>query len=133
MSIALIRTQIPSSIRIIMQMTIIASLVIVVDQILRAYAYEISKSSCRCLWTDYYQLYRYGTCRGFCHAEPTMKSFIDGIGNGAGYTAMLLTVATIRELFGAGKLFGMVTIPAVKDGGWYVPNGLLLLPPVHSS
>lgn len=133
MSIALIRTQIPSSIRIIVQMTIIASLVIVVDQILRAYAYEISKQLSVFVGLIITNCIVMGRAEAFAMQNPPLKSFIDGIGNGAGYTAMLLTVATIRELFGAGKLFGMVIIPAVKDGGWYVPNGLLLLPPVHSS
>ncbi len=129
LSISLIRSQIPSNIRIIVQMTIIASLVIVVDQILRAYAYEISKQLSVFVGLIITNCIVMGRAEAFAMQNPPMKSFIDGIGNGAGYAAILIAVAFVRELFGAGKLFGAVIVPTVNDGGWYVPNGLLLLPP----
>ncbi|OZG73468.1 NADH:ubiquinone reductase (Na(+)-transporting) subunit D [Hahella sp. CCB-MM4] len=128
-SIALIRSQIPSSIRIIVQMTIIASLVIVVDQILRAYAYEVSKQLSVFVGLIITNCIVMGRAEAFAMQNGPVLSFLDGIGNGAGYSTMLITVATIRELFGAGKLFGVVIFPTVANGGWYQPNGLLLLPP----
>ncbi len=128
-SIALIRHQIPSSIRIIVQMTIIASLVIVVDQVLRAYAYELSKQLSVFVGLIITNCIVMGRAEAFAMQNGPVLSFLDGIGNGAGYATLLITVATIRELFGAGKLFGVVVLPTVANGGWYQPNGLLLLPP----
>jgi Na+-transporting NADH:ubiquinone oxidoreductase subunit D len=127
--IATIRAQIPSSIRIIVQMTIIASLVIVVDQILKAYAYEISKQLSVFVGLIITNCIVMGRAEAFAMQNSPGISFLDGIGNGLGYMVLLLAVAFFRELLGAGKLFGIEILPTVNDGGWYVPNGLLLLPP----
>ncbi len=129
MAVALIRTQIPSSIRIIVQMTIIASLVIVVDQILRAYAYEISKQLSVFVGLIITNCIVMGRAEAFAMQNRPGISFIDGVGNGLGYMVILLFVAFFRELFGAGKLFGVDILTSVNEGGWYVPNGMLLLPP----
>ena len=127
--IATIRSQIPSSIRIIVQMTIIASLVIVVDQILKAYAYEISKQLSVFVGLIITNCIVMGRAEAFAMQNKPGISFIDGIGNGLGYMVLLLAVAFFRELLGAGKLFGVEILQTINDGGWYVPNGLLLLPP----
>ena len=127
--IALIRSQIPSNIRIIVQMTIIASLVIVVDQILRAYAYEISKQLSVFVGLIITNCIVMGRAEAFAMQNSPGVSFLDGIGNGLGYAVILIAVAFFRELLGAGKLFGVEILATVNDGGWYVPNGLLLLPP----
>ncbi|MBD3610198.1 MAG: NADH:ubiquinone reductase (Na(+)-transporting) subunit D [Gammaproteobacteria bacterium] len=129
MSISLIRNQIPSSIRIIVQMTIIASLVIVVDQILKAYAFDISKQLSVFVGLIITNCIVMGRAEAYAMANPPGMSFLDGIGNGLGYSVVLIFVAVIRELFGAGTLFGVEILPLVKNGGWYEPNGLLLLPP----
>jgi Na+-transporting NADH:ubiquinone oxidoreductase subunit D len=110
-------------------MTIIASLVIVVDQILKAYAFEISKQLSVFVGLIITNCIVMGRAEAYAMANPPLPSFLDGIGNGLGYSVVLLFVAVIRELFGAGKLFGLEILPLVSDGGWYVPNGLLLLPP----
>ncbi|MCG8673645.1 MAG: NADH:ubiquinone reductase (Na(+)-transporting) subunit D [Pseudomonadales bacterium] len=127
--ISLIRNQIPGSIRIIVQMTIIASLVIVVDQFLRAYAYEISKQLSVFVGLIITNCIVMGRAEAYAMKNPPLPSFLDGIGNGLGYSAILLALGIVRELFGAGKLFGIEILPLVNDGGWYQPNGLLLLPP----
>ncbi len=127
--IALIRAQIPSSIRMIVQMVIIASLVIVVDQALKAFAYSLAKQLSVFVGLIITNCIVMGRAEAFAMQNPPVVSFWDGIGNGLGYSAMLVALGTVRELFGAGKLFGIDIIPLVKDGGWYVPNGLLLLPP----
>lgn len=129
LSISMIRRQIPSSIRIIVQMTIIASLVIIVDQILKAYAYDISKQLSVFVGLIITNCIVMGRAEAFAMSNPPGLSFLDGIGNGLGYSLVLITVGTIRELFGTGKLLGYPILPVVHDGGWYVPNGLLLLPP----
>lgn len=128
-SVALIRHQIPSSIRIIVQMTIIASLVIVVDQVLQAYAYQISRKLSVFVGLIITNCIVMGRAEGFAMKNNALLSFLDGLGNGAGYSVILLTVGVIRELSGSGKLFGETILPAVKSGGWYVPNGLMLMPP----
>lgn len=128
-SIALIRSQIPSSIRIIVQMTIIASLVIVVDQVLRAYAYDLSKQLSVFVGLIITNCIVMGRAEAFAMQNGPVVSFLDGIGNGLGYTAMLVAVAVIRELFGSGTLFGINIMTTINNGGWYQPNGLLLLPP----
>jgi len=127
--ISLIRSQIPSTIRIIVQMTIIASLVIVVDQILRAYAYEMSKQLSVFVGLIITNCIVMGRAEAFAMQNKPGISFLDGVGNGLGYLVLLIAVAFFRELFGAGKLFGIEILATVNDGGWYVPNGLLLLPP----
>ena len=127
--ISLIRNQIPGSIRIIVQMVIIASLVIVVDQLLKAFAYEISKQLSVFVGLIITNCIVMGRAEAFAMKNPPIPSFFDGVGNGLGYSAVLVFVAVIRELFGSGKLLGYEILPLVNDGGWYVPNGLLLLPP----
>ena len=129
MFISIIRNQIPNSIRIIVQMVIIASLVILVDQILKAYVYEISKTLSVFVGLIITNCIVMGRAEAFAMKNPPIASFIDGIGNGLGYGLILMLVGFIRELFGAGSLFGLTILPKVTDGGWYVPNGLLLLPP----
>jgi Na+-transporting NADH:ubiquinone oxidoreductase subunit D len=127
--VSMIRSQIPGAIRIIVQMIIIASLVIVVDQVLKAVAYEISKQLSVFVGLIITNCIVMGRAEAFAMKNPPLPSFIDGIGNGLGYSVILLVVAVIRELFGAGKLFGIEILPLVTEGGWYNPNGLLLLPP----
>ena len=127
--ISCIRNQIPSSIRIIAQMVIIASLVIVVDQLLKAYAYEVSKTLSVFVGLIITNCIVMGRAEAYAMSNPPGKSFLDGVGNGLGYSVVLIAVAIIRELFGAGKLLGITILPTVNEGGWYVPNGLLLLPP----
>jgi Na+-transporting NADH:ubiquinone oxidoreductase subunit D len=116
-------------VRIIVQMTIIASLVIVVDQILKAFAYEISKQLSVFVGLIITNCIVMGRAEAYAMKYPPIPSFIDGIGNGLGYSAVLMTLAVVRELFGAGKLFGYSVLPLATEGGWYIPNGLLLLPP----
>ena len=127
--ISMIRNFIPSSIRIIVQMTIIASLVIVVDQILKAVAYDISKQLSVFVGLIITNCIVMGRAEAFAMKNPPLPSFLDGLGNGLGYSFVLLAVGFVRELFGAGKLFGVEILPLVTEGGWYNPNGLLLLPP----
>jgi Na+-transporting NADH:ubiquinone oxidoreductase subunit D len=127
--VSLIRNHIPSSIRIIVQMVIIASLVIVVDQLLKAFFYEISKQLSVFVGLIITNCIVMGRAEAFAMKNPPIPSFLDGVGNGLGYSVILLAVAFVRELFGSGKLFGFEVLPLVSDGGWYEPNGLLLLPP----
>ncbi len=127
--ISMIRSQIPSSIRIIVQMVIIASLVIVVDQFLKAYAFEISKQLSVFVGLIITNCIVMGRAEAFAMKNPPLPSFIDGIANGLGYSFVLITIGFVRELFGSGKLFGIEVLSLVQDGGWYVPNGMLLLPP----
>ena len=127
--IAFIRNHVPSSIRIIAQMVIIASLVIVVDQILKAFAYGISKQLSVFVGLIITNCIVMGRAEAYAMKNPPLESFWDGVGNGLGYSLVLISVAVVRELFGSGKLLGLDIMPLVKDGGWYVPNGLLLLPP----
>ena len=129
MFVALIRSQIPSSIRIIVQMTIIASLVIVVDQILKAFAYEISKQLSVFVGLIITNCIVMGRAEAFAMKNGPIDSFIDGIGNGLGYGAILMVVGFIRELFGSGSVFGIEVLSKVTEGGWYYTNGLMLLPP----
>ena len=127
--ISAIRNKIPSSIRIIVQMVVIASLVIVVDQILKAAVYEVSKSLSVFIGLIITNCIVMGRAEAFAMSNPPVASFVDGLGNGLGYSVMLVLVAMIRELFGSGSVFGITILQTIKDGGWYVPNGLLLLPP----
>ncbi len=127
--ISLIRNHIPSNIRIIVQMTIIASLVIVVDQVLKAYAYDVSKQLSVFVGLIITNCIVMGRAEAFAMKNPPIPSLLDGFGNGLGYSVILLFVGFIRELFGAGTLFGVEILHLAKDGGWYVANGMLLLPP----
>lgn len=127
--ISLIRNYIPSSVRIIVQMTIIASLVIVVDQVLQAYAYDVAKQLSVFVGLIITNCIVMGRAEAYAMKTPPMMSFIDGIGNGLGYGVILLTVGFFRELFGNGSLFGVEILQKISEGGWYQPNGMLLLPP----
>ena len=129
MFISMVRHQIPGSIRMIVQMVIIASLVIIVDQLLKAYAFSLSKQLSVFVGLIITNCIVMGRAEAFAMANPPILSFWDGIGNGLGYSTMLMILGTIRELLGAGKLFGVSSPAGRDDGGWYVPNGLLLLPP----
>jgi Na+-transporting NADH:ubiquinone oxidoreductase subunit D len=127
--ISLIRNQVPNNIRIIVQMTIIASLVIVVDQVLKAYAYEISKQLSVFVGLIITNCIVMGRAEAFAMQNPPLPSLLDGIGNGLGYSVVLLFVGFLRELFGSGTLFGYEILPLVTNGGWYYSNGMMLLPP----
>ncbi|HDZ09069.1 NADH:ubiquinone reductase (Na(+)-transporting) subunit D [Pseudohongiella sp.] len=127
--ISMIRNQMPSSIRIIIQMTIIASLVILVDQFLKAFAYEISKQLSVFVGLIITNCIVMGRAEAFAMKNPPIPSFIDGVGNGLGYSVVLIVVGTLRELFGSGSLLGFTVLPTVANGGWYQPNGLMLLAP----
>jgi Na+-transporting NADH:ubiquinone oxidoreductase subunit D len=129
MFISMLRNHIPGSIRIIVQMVIIASLVILVDQILKAFAYEISKTLSVFVGLIITNCIVMGRAEAFAMKNPPIASFMDGIGNGLGYGLILMLVGVVRELLGAGSLFGITILETVNNGGWYVPNGLLLLPP----
>ena len=127
--ISLLRHYIPNSIRIIVQMVIIASLVILVDQIIKAYAYEISKTLSVFVGLIITNCIVMGRAEAFAMKNKPFESFVDGVGNGLGYSLLLMSVGVVRELFGSGSLFGVMIFEPVSNGGWYVPNGLLLLPP----
>jgi Na+-transporting NADH:ubiquinone oxidoreductase subunit D len=129
MFISMIRNHIPSSVRIIVQMTIIASLVIVVDQILKAYAYNVAKELSVFVGLIITNCIVMGRAEAYAMKSPPLMSFLDGIGNGLGYTVLLVIVAVIRELFGSGTLMGIEILPLISAGGWYQPMGLLLMPP----
>lgn len=127
--VALVRHHIPNSIRIIVQMTIIASLVILVDQILKAVAYDISKQLSVFVGLIITNCIVMGRAEAFAMKNAPIPSFLDGIGNGLGYSVLLIFLGTIRELFGSGTLLGYEILPLASEGGWYIRNGLLLLPP----
>lgn len=128
-AVSMIRNYIPSAIRIIVQMTIIASLVIVVDQFLQAYAYGTSKALSVFVGLIITNCIVMGRAEGFAMSHTPWTSFLDGIGNGLGYSVILLFVDTIRELLGSGSLFGFTILAKTTDGGWYPTNGLMLLSP----
>jgi len=127
--ISMIRNHIPSSVRIIVQMAIIASLVILVDLILGAVAYDISKQLSVFVGLIITNCIVMGRAEAFAMQNPPGMSFLDGVGNGLGYSIVLMLVATLREFFGSGSLFGYQILPLVTEGGWYTPNGLMLLAP----
>ena len=129
MLVSLIRNQIPGSIRIIVQMTVIASVVILVDQVLKAVAYDISKQLSVFVGLIITNCIVMGRAEGFAMKNPPIDSFLDGLGNGLGYSVILLALAFVREFFGSGTLYGFEVLPISTNGGWYVPNGMLLLPP----
>ncbi|MCA1930575.1 MULTISPECIES: NADH:ubiquinone reductase (Na(+)-transporting) subunit D [Rheinheimera] len=129
MFISMIRNHIPSSVRIIVQMTIIASLVIVVDQVLKAFAYNVAKELSVFVGLIITNCIVMGRAEAYAMKSPPLMSFLDGIGNGLGYTVLLLIVAFIRELFGSGTLFGVEILPLVSAGGWYQPMGMMLIAP----
>ena len=129
LSVSLIRDYIPSSIRIIVQLTIIASLVIVTDQILKAFVYETSKQLSVFVGLIITNCIVMGRAEAFAMANGPKLSFLDGIGNGIGYGLVLLIVGFFRELFGTGKLYGVTILDPTTEGGWYQPNGLMVLSP----
>jgi Na+-transporting NADH:ubiquinone oxidoreductase subunit D len=126
--ISLIRNHIPSSVRIIVQMAIIASLVIVVDQVLKAFSYQLSKELSVFIGLIITNCIVMGRAEAFAMKEKPGVSFLDGIGNGLGYGAVLMVVAFFRELFGFGEIFGIEVFKLVQNDGWYQGNGLLVLP-----
>ena len=128
-AIAAIRDRNPSSIRIIVQMTIIASLVILVDLVLKAFAFKLSQELSVFVGLIITNCIVMGRAEGFAMKNNVKDSFMDGIGNGLGYGLILLVVGFFRELIGSGKLFGQIILPLKADGGWYEPNGLMLLSP----
>lgn len=128
-AISAIRNFIPSSIRIIVQLTIISSLVIVADQVLKAYAFDISKQLSVFVGLIITNCIIMGRAEAFAMQNRVGPSFMDAVGNGAGYGLVLILVAFARELFGSGTLFGRRVLTLASDGGWYVPNGLMLLSP----
>jgi Na+-transporting NADH:ubiquinone oxidoreductase subunit D len=127
--VSMVRNILPGNIRMIGQMIIIASLVIVVDQVLQAYAYDISKQLSVFVGLIITNCIVMGRAEAFAMKNPPGASFLDGIGNGLGYSVVLLAVGFFRELFGSGSLFGVEIIPLIQNGGWYQANGLMLLPP----
>jgi len=128
-AVSLVRNHTPGSIRIIVQLSIIASLVIVVDQILRATLYELSLELSVYVGLIITNCIVMGRAEGYAMNNPPWRSLLDGIGNGLGYAILLLLVAFARELLGSGKLFGITILQRTQDGGWYEPNGLMLLAP----
>jgi Na+-transporting NADH:ubiquinone oxidoreductase subunit D len=132
LSISLIRHWIPNNIRIIVQMTIIASLVIVVDQVLKAYAFEVSKTMSVFVGLIITNCIVMGRAEAFAMKEGPVLSFLDGIGNGLGYSLILILVGIVRELFGSGKLWDypvFAVYDPLEQTGWYEPNGMMLLSP----
>ena len=127
--VSLIRDYIPSSIRIIVQMTIIASLVIMTDQILKAYVFEVAKEMSVFIGLIITNCIVMGRAEGYAMKNPPFMSFMDGIGNGLGYSVVLVFVAAFREIFGSGKFMGVTVLKTVGEGGWYQPNGMALLAP----
>jgi len=127
--ISMLRNQIPTSIRIIVQLTIIASLVIVVDQVLKAYAFGLSKQLSVVVGPIITNCIIMGRAEAYAMQNPPGISMIDGLGNGLGYAVILAATAVLRELFGSGSLFGVQLLSLASEGGWYTPNGLMLLSP----
>jgi len=127
--VSALRNQIPPNIRIIVQLTIIASLVIVADQVLKAYFFELSKQLSVFVGLIITNCIIMGRAEAFAMQNPPGLSLVDGIGNALGYSLILMATAFIRELFGSGSLFGYQLMPLVTEGGWYNPNGLMVLSP----
>jgi len=128
-AISLIRHHVPTNIRIIVMVTIIASLVIVVDEFLRAFAYGLSKELSVFVSLIITNCIVLGRAEAFAMKNGPWESLLDGLGNSLGYSLILIVVGAIRELFGSGTLLGIGLLPPVSEGGWYTPNGMLLLPP----
>ena len=128
-TISVIRNHIPRSIRLIVQITIIASLVIVVDQMLQAYMFAMSKRLSVFVGLIVTNCIVLGRAEGFAMKNPPGASLLDGIGNGLGYALILVVIGIVRELLGAGTLMGFAVLPTVADGGWFTPLGLMALPP----
>lgn len=129
LAISLIRKQIPGSIRILVEMTVAASLVIIADQFIRAFAFNVSKALSVYVGLIITNCIVMGRAEGYALQNPPIESFLDGIGNGLGYSFVLITVAIVREFIGAGKLLGFTILSNVTEGGWYTANGLFVLSP----
>jgi Na+-transporting NADH:ubiquinone oxidoreductase subunit D len=129
LAVSVLRERIPPAIRIIVMLSIIASLVIVFDQVLKATMYELSLELSVFVGLIITNCIVMGRAEGFAMSNPPRLAMLDGLGNALGYALILLAVAFVRELLGAGKLFGMTVLPLAKDGGWYMPNGMMLLAP----
>jgi Na+-transporting NADH:ubiquinone oxidoreductase subunit D len=127
--ISLIRRHMPGSIRIIIQMTVIASLVILVDQVLEAFAYELARELSVFIGLIITNCIVLGRAEAFASKNPPGPSVLDALGHGLGYSLILITVGAVRELLGSGTLLGAEVLPLVENGGWYRPNGLMLLAP----
>jgi len=128
LTISIVRFQIPNSVRIGIQITVIATLVILIDQFLRAFYFDLSKQLSIYVGLIITNCIVMGRAEGFAMSNPPIPSFIDGIGNGLGYGLVLMFVAFFRELLGSGTLFGLEVMPLVTEGGWYVRNGIFILP-----
>lgn len=128
LTISIVRFQIPNSVRIGIQITVIATLVIMVDQILKAYYFELSKQLSIFVGLIITNCIVMGRAEGFAMSNPPIASFMDGFGNGLGYSFILMFVAFIRELLGSGSLFGYEILQLTTNGGWYERNGMLVLP-----
>jgi Na+-transporting NADH:ubiquinone oxidoreductase subunit D len=128
-AVSLLRNQIPASVRIITQLTIIASMVMIADQFLRAYLYDISLQLSVFVGLIITNCIIMGRCEAFAMQNAPLPTFLDAVGNSAGYGLVLVLVAATRELFGSGRLLGVSILPTVSEGGWYVPNGLMVLAP----
>lgn len=128
MTISIVRFQIPNSVRIGLQIMVIATLVILVDLILKAFYFTLSKQLSIYVGLIITNCIVMGRAEGFAMSNPPIPSFFDGIGNGLGYSLILMSVAFVRELFGSGSLFGFEILPLTTNGGWYLRNGLLVLP-----
>jgi Na+-transporting NADH:ubiquinone oxidoreductase subunit D len=129
MGVSFIRNHVPSSVRIIVQMTIIATLVIIAEQFLKAYVYDQWKTMAVYVGLIITNCIVMGRTEAFGMKNGPIDSFVDGIGNGLGYSFILVIIGFFRELFGSGSILGFHILPLTKDGGWYQPNGLMLLPP----
>lgn len=128
LTISIVRFQIPNSVRIGLQIMVIATLVILVDQVLRAFYFDLSKQLSIYVGLIITNCIVMGRAEGFAMSNPPIPSFIDGIGNGLGYGFILMSVAFVRELFGSGSLFGVEILPLTTNGGWYLRNGFVVLP-----
>jgi Na+-transporting NADH:ubiquinone oxidoreductase subunit D len=128
-AISLVRNFIPGSIRVITQLAIIAALVIAADQVMQAYLFDVSKQLSVFVGLIITNCIVMGRAEAYAMANPPLKSALDGFANGAGYSLILLALAVVREFFGSGKLLGYEIMPTVTNGGWYVPNGLMILSP----
>lgn len=128
-AVSLIRDKIPNSIRIVVQLTIIASLVIVTDQVLKAFLFDVSKQLSVFVGLIITNCIVMGRAEAYAMQNGPVSSFFDAVGNGLGYSLVLILVAFFRELLGGGRLFGIQLLPLYTEGGWYNPNGLMVLAP----
>ncbi len=128
-AVSSIRNYIPPSIRIIVQLTVIASLVIITDQLLKAYVFEVSKQLSVFVGLIITNCIVMGRAEAYAMQNPPLASFLDGVGNGLGYSSVLIAVGFVRELFGSGTVLGFTVLPLASNGGWYSPNGLMVLAP----